>query len=380
MGSMLYIHIPYCKGKCIYCDFYSAGRIDWQRYLKTLIREFSIRKDELGECLSSIYVGGGTPSLSPEMDFKNFTDNLFKIIKEKGVVLDSDFEFTIEVNPEDVNLSKITAWKEAGINRVSMGIQTLDDELLRFLHRRHDSRKALEACGLLADNFSNFSLDFIYGIPDQTVDSLLDSVRKTLIFGPKHISTYSLTFEEKTPLGLMLRQGRVKEQEEEAYLRMDNELAQLLDAEGFERYEISNYAKPGFRSRHNSGYWHDKPYLGLGPAASSYDGFDVRRINPSNLKDYMDWFDSARPKGPFYKEEVLSREEKLEEHVMVSLRCREGISLTRFEERFSKEARDILLEKSDKFLKSNDLILDGDSLQLSQKGIAISDYIILSLI
>ena len=192
---MLYIHIPYCKGKCIYCDFYSTGFSNRKEFLKALLAELSIRGEELEECLSSIYIGGGTPSLLTPDEFSWLTGELHSFFARKGISFSDDFEFTMEVNPEDVDREHILAWRNAGVNRISMGIQSLNDNELSFLKRRHDADKALKSLELIASKFDNYSLDFIYAIPGQTIDSLRNTLSTALQFRPPHISVYALTYE-----------------------------------------------------------------------------------------------------------------------------------------------------------------------------------------
>lgn len=367
---MLYFHIPFCKGKCIYCDFYSGGNPDWNKYLKALASELSERTDELrGDCLSSIYFGGGTPSLIPTALFKDFMRDTFDTLDKADIPLAKDIEFTIEVNPEDVGPETVEAWKEAGVNRVSMGVQSLVDDELRLLRRRHDAERAIKAATLLRENFSNLSLDLIYGIPGQSHKSLELSLAGLLSLSPDHISAYALTFEEGTALDVLRQRGSVAEPSEDIYLELGSLVAQRLEEAGYERYEISNYARPGFRSRHNSGYWSGRPYVGLGPSASSFDGKSHRRTNKADVKGYMD---GRRD----FEEEFLSREERLEEIVMVGLRNREGVDLSLF----TRPERETILKKASTWLQKGDLVAREARLALARHAIPLSDFIILDLL
>ena len=378
---MLYIHIPYCQGKCIYCDFYSTGLSNRKEFLKALVAELSYRRKELDECLSSVYIGGGTPSLLTAGEFSWLADKLHSFFNSEGISFSDDFEFTLEVNPEDVSPEKLAAWKKAGVNRLSMGVQSLNQEELSFLHRRHNRAKALKSIESVADCFDNFSLDFIYGIPGQTPDTLQQTLSEALSFRPPHVSVYALTYETGTPLELLLRHGKVKSCDEELYNLMDRQVSSQLRQAGMERYEISNYALPGFRARHNSGYWKFKPYLGLGPGASSYNGLNVRRTNPSDLKGYISYFsEPSKHDRSFYEEEVLDCEANIIETIMVSLRCREGIGLEKFKDKFGPEDLELLLKRGKRFIESGDLILSENRLHLSENGIYLSDYIIRNLL
>lgn len=378
---MLYIHIPFCKGKCIYCDFYSAGNPDWQKYLKAIVSELDQRIGELrDDFLSSIYIGGGTPSLIPENEFGELIRNLKNSLEKVKIRLIKDIEFTIEVNPEDVTDSKALTWKENGVNRVSMGIQSLSEEELLTLKRRHTSARAIEAIKILKRYFDNISVDLIYGIPGQNDSSLRHTLQTILTYSPEHISAYSLTFESGTPLQLMKEQGKLKETDEEEYLRFYNIIRETLSKGGYEQYEISNYSKPGYHSRHNSGYWEGKSYLGIGPSAASYNGIDIRRTNPSNLKSYLEYFSLKNYEKPYFQEEHLNEEERREERIFISLRTKKGINLKDFFKAFGEKEYINLKEKAKPWIDNGMLKEEKDFLRLTQNGIFISDNIILQLI
>lgn len=379
---MLYIHIPFCKGKCIYCDFYSSGNPDWGKYLKAITSELSIRVDELrGDFLSSVYIGGGTPSLMPADVFSPFMESVWQVLNDAGIRCSESPEITVEVNPEDVDISRVRAWKGAGINRVSMGVQSLDDDELRLLRRRHDSASVYRAFDLVGSHFGNVSLDVIYGIPGQTVESYRETLREIVALKPNHVSAYSLTYEPKTPLVVLRDSGRLRECNEEEYLKMDSLTAAILQEAGYERYEISNYCLPGFHSRHNSGYWSGKPYLGLGPSACSFDGKNVRRSNPADLKGYMMKYGAGESSPePFYVEETLGIEECRIERIFTSLRRKSGLSLSDFERDFGSKERATLEAGAQKWVDSGDMVCGDETLALSGKGINISDHIILDLI
>ena len=277
----LYIHIPFCKRKCIYCDFYSiAGSPDLMGgYAGALIDEFDNRKDELGgERISTVYLGGGTPSLMP-------AGLLSKIVSHIG--LDGVEEATIEVNPDDVAMEYVKELADMGFNRVSMGVQSFIDSELRLLNRRHDAKGARNAVDILKRcGIQNISIDLIYGIPGQTLQSWRESIDAALSLDVPHISAYNLTYEEGTRLTMMRDKGRIKEVGDELCVDMFDALSGLLSDAGYEQYEISNFSKPGMYSRHNSSYWNFTPYLGLGASAHSFDG-RKRRYNPSNLREYV---------------------------------------------------------------------------------------------
>lgn len=379
---MLYIHIPFCKSKCIYCDFYSGGNPQWQKYIKAVVLELSLRINELkDDSLSSIYIGGGTPSLIPEEDYLIFLDGIYSCLESNGISITPVTEITLEVNPEDVTKNKIEAWKSKGVNRISMGVQSLNDGELKIIKRRHNAQKALRSLEQIKKAFDNFSVDLMYGLPGQTLSSLEASLKSLLQFHPPHISIYSLTFEEGTPLTILRDRKEISEAGEDEFIDYNNIIQKQLADNGYERYEISNYSLPGFRSRHNSGYWTGKPYLGLGPSASSFDGDKIRRNNPADLKKYLEYFENPYNESKkFYIEEQLSQEEQIEECIFLSLRTSDGLSLNTFASKFGDKLKHQILQVTRNWINSGHLKLEEERLILTPKGFDISDYIILDLI
>lgn len=381
-ASSLYIHIPYCESKCIYCDFFSGGasRADWLKLKTALINELQFRKDELKTVPDTLYIGGGTPSLIPSDVFVDLVDSVCCIINPSR----NWTEFTIEVNPDDVSESKCRAWREAGVSRVSMGIQSLNDSELKAIRRRHDSVQALYAYNILRRYFSNVSVDLMFGIPGQTLESWKDSVSKVISLGPEHISAYSLMLEEGTALTTLYNQGRVELPEEEVCDEMWEFLSDELKRSGYEQYEISNYSRPGFRSIHNSRYWSGNPYLGLGPSAHSYDGHNLRRFNPADLNGYLSYYASPRETGCdhhkcFHEDEFLNEYELIEERILTRMRVKEGLDLSEFRKEFGDDHYKQLLRNAAPMLTSGEIRLDSQSLSLTPKGIMTSNRVILSL-
>lgn len=273
----LYIHIPFCRSKCAYCDFYSGPlrEFEAQRYVDALTAEFEARRAEIG-CIETVYVGGGTPSSIDPMLLRGFCD-----LAEPGA------EITIEVNPEDVDDRLAERALTAGFNRVSMGVQSLSDTELAAIGRRHNATKAMEAVATLRrSGFTNISLDLIYGLPGQTMESWRRSLDGVLSLNPAHLSAYMLSYEPGTRLYHAREQGKIAEADDDTLLAMYDRLCHTAASAGFEHYEISNFSRPGLRSRHNSSYWDFTPYLGLGPGAHSFDGL-TRRFNPPSLHDYL---------------------------------------------------------------------------------------------
>lgn len=379
---MLYIHIPYCRKKCFYCDFFSGGsRIaEWDAYLKAVVNELTERIDELPQKVDTIYIGGGTPSLIPYEYFGTFTDSLRTTLLNGGKEISDELEFSLEVNPEDVDNRNIKQWKNSGVNRISVGIQTFNDIILNKIGRNHNSEAAHNALDKISASFDNFSGDLIFGLPEQTEQVLKNDIELLLSYAPKHISIYSLMFEDGSAITEMREQGRFKEADDNIVTDQYKLISGMLSNAGFEHYEISNYALPGYLSKHNSGYWSGKPYLGLGPSAHSFNGDNLRRANPADIRGYIKRFNSQNnSNSKFYLEERLDNREKEEESIMLSLRTESGINLTRFKSDFGAKRLEKLLIKAKPLISNGLLIIDKDSLKLTSKGIMISDYLIVEL-
>ena len=365
----VYIHVPFCKKRCIYCDFYSTtSGFEWKRsYISALKREMRLRRSEIDfSRVPSLYIGGGTPSQLPP----DLLIELFQTAKD-NFTLSEGAEVTIEVNPDDVTPSLIDALRQTPVNRISMGVQTFRDEMLRFLNRRHTSEQALQAVQLFRDaGYNNISLDLIYGLPSQTFEAWTCDVQQLLKLSVPHLSAYALSYENGTPLYKMLQGGEVSEASDELSWRMYEYLMDETKASGYEHYEISNFAKPGMRARHNSSYWDGSPYLGLGPGAHSYDGDNVRRSNNTSLEEYV----SAIADVP-HQLEVLSREEQYDELIMTRLRTASGLYLRAL----TPEQESYCLQMAEQHLCCGNLIREGDILRLSRKGIFISNSVISDL-
>lgn len=371
----VYIHIPFCARKCVYCDFYSVGArlADWPRLVSALLDEARVRVPELtgaGAKCDTLYIGGGTPSLLPPGEFGRLAAGVLSLT---GPVS----EFTVEVNPDDVTGELADAWRGAGIDRVSMGVQSLVDDELRAIGRRHDSRRAREAYDTLRRRFGNVSLDLMFGLPGQTRRSLRESVAGVIDMRPEHVSVYSLMYEERTALTRMRDSGRIDETPEEESAAMFADITEMLDSAGYEQYEISNYSLPGFRSRHNSAYWSGEPYVGLGPAAHSYDGLRTRRANAPDVRAYISrWLDGG---GDAVTVETLTDDELREEMIMTRLRTRGGIPLEEFRRRFGAVAFRSLLSASRRWVAVGLMEERDGTLALSRRGVMVSDEIIVSL-
>lgn len=390
--SGVYIHVPFCHSKCLYCDFYSGGIKNkglMDSYVDALCCEMTERKSEINDLPDSLYIGGGTPSLLDSVNFQKLTDSFNKNYPE----INNIKEFTIEVNPEDVTVEKCKLWKDSGVNRISMGIQSLNDEELRIIGRRHSAKKAIISYEILRSFFDNISVDLIFGLPSQTVNSLSENLNEILSLQPDHISVYNLMLEQGTALNLLFQQGKIDLPEEDEVMKMWELVIDNLCCHGFYHYEISNFSLPGFESYHNNKYWDSSPYIGFGPSAHSYDGYRIRRANRNDLKGYIKIFGgkgrdinnenkktSDDRSFPFYTEEILSSEELSEEMIFTRLRRSKGLDLKEFSSTFGTEKKRNLIIRAEPYIKDGFLAITGDSLKLTRKGIFISDSIFSNLI
>lgn len=358
----LYIHIPFCKQACYYCDFFFSTNQEQRSTLSLAIAsELSMQKGYLGgERLETIYFGGGTPSiLLPEE-----LDEILSAVHANFSIA-NQAEITIEANPDDLTKEKVEYLFRAGINRLSVGIQSFDDNILKSLNRAHDNRMA-KGCIELAQTagFKNISVDLIYAIPGLTDFAWEKDVREAVALQPQHVSSYSLTIEEKTVFGKWTKQGKMKRLDDDVAAHQLNLLIDILEGEGYEQYEVSNFSKPGFQSNHNSNYWRNKKYLGVGPSAHSYNG-ESRQYNVSNNAMYSRSI--SQNKVPF-TQEVLTREDKINEYLLTTLRTCWGADLNILREQF---LFDILSESNDyikSLQQSGFAIIENNILRLTRQG------------
>ncbi|MBR6285056.1 MAG: radical SAM family heme chaperone HemW [Muribaculaceae bacterium] len=378
--SGIYIHIPFCKSRCTYCDFYSTVASPlMERYVAALVSEAHMRISELnGDSGSTIYIGGGTPSQLPVPLMRSLMSGIRQAVdaNEMEWVSAACQEFTVEVNPDDVTASYITALAQMGVNRISMGLQTFDDDLLRLIGRRHTAQQAIQAVrAIRLAGINNVSIDLIFGLPGQTIEAWRQSLDMALSLHPEHLSAYALSYEPGTVLWRQREQGKVREVDEETSVAMYAHLMTAMRRAGYEHYEISNFALPGRRSRHNSSYWTETPYLGLGASAHSYDG-QLRRHNPADIVAYV----SAIERGESPVEvETLEPWERYDERVMVTLRTCEGIDMAAIERDFGPQALQHLQKAAQPHIIAGNLRQNDAHLILTQQGIMTSDAIIRDL-
>ena len=368
MPESLYIHIPFCIRKCLYCDFLSVTYNESlaKAYTDALCKELILKKD-IAEELKTIYIGGGTPTILPEECFSQ----LFKCLKDNFKFSDSH-EITIEANPGTVDKSKIDAMLSLGVNRLSIGVQSFNDNKLKTLGRIHTSDEALKAIEAIKNSgINNFSIDLIYGIPGQTLDSWKRTVSKAVELSPAHISSYELTPEKDTPLYRLIQSGEVKMPDEDLVLSMYDYAIDHLTSKGYEHYEISNFALPRFRCLHNLNYWDRGEYIGAGAGAHSF----IRGFRSKNTDDIRRYIKDLN-KGIIPKAEStdIKRDDAIKEFIFLNLRKTEGISLAKAEA-LGLDMPGVCLELTEEGY----LEIKGDYLRLSRKGLVISNSVIVRL-
>jgi oxygen-independent coproporphyrinogen-3 oxidase len=366
----IYIHIPFCRKLCFYCDFYHViTRNSSPGFVPALLKEASLRKDYLeGERVNTVYFGGGTPSVFSVEDLGLIMARL----RQEYEIAD-EAEITIELNPDDVNPEFLSGLHKLGINRISLGIQSWRDTDLKLLNRRHDAagaEKALRHC--IDEGFGNITIDLIYGIPGMSVKEWESNLDFSFSFDIKHFSAYHLTIEKGTVFGRMLENGIFREVDEELSAELFNILLKKSADAGFINYEISNFGKQGFFSRHNTNYWKQVKYLGLGPSAHSFNGYS-RQWNRSDLKGYIESVNLGKPD---VESEELDGRTRFNEYIMTSLRTMWGIDLEFVESAFEKEGYDYVVNMSAKFRQYGLMKKENNNLVLTDQGKLISDNII----
>ena len=366
----IYVHIPFCKTICSYCDFYSVAVSDAKTdCINAIVKEISLKKDYLPDNdISTIYIGGGTPSLLSLNEMETIINQIYK-----DYSVDINSEITVEVNPDDVNLEYLLGLKKLNVNRISLGIQSWRDADLRLMNRRHNAAQAAQALkDTIKAGFENISADLIYGLPKTTINDWQSNLDITFSYDIKHLSAYHLTIENGTPFKKMLDKGTIIEIEEEDSMAFFNLLIEQADKEGFVHYEISNFGKPDYFSIHNSNYWKQVNYIGVGPSAHSFNGYS-RQWNIKSIKKYINLINEGKT---FFEREELDAQTKFNEYIMTSLRTMWGINLDYVEKTFEREGYDYIINLSDKFKKYGLMKVDNQHLILTDQGKMTSDNII----
>lgn len=365
----IYIHIPFCKTKCHYCDFYKTTDFGAKTdFVSALKQEIEWRKNELQqEEIASIYFGGGTPSVLKIEEISSILHHLSNCFS-----VADDVEITLEANPDDLTPEFLEGVKNTPVNRLSIGTQSFHDADLKSMNRRHNSQQALASIQAARDaGIQNISIDLIYGLPNQTLADWKDNVLKAVALDVQHISAYHLTYHEGTVFYEYLKTGKIKELPDELSFDQFKLLLSELKKAGFEQYEISNFARNQRYSRHNKAYWERKKYLGFGPSAHSFD-HQSRRWNVSSLRKYLQAIDE---KGPFWETEVLSPQDQYNDYMITSLRTKWGISLNYLQTNFASKYVSHFQDEAEKYLESKHLYLEDGIYRLSDEGLFISDKI-----
>ena len=364
--SNLYFHYPFCKQACHYCNFhFSTSPKHNSSIWEAMKKELKLRSDEFDTVIDSIYFGGGSPSLLNSEAIGNMID----LIHELAEVTPS-LEVTLEVNPDDMNSEYLKALKAAGVNRISLGVQSFLDRDLVLMNRAHSSKDALKALELVSTHFNNYSLDLIYGMPYSTLIEWEQNLDTAMAFAPPHLSSYALTVEPKTALYHQVQKGEILLIQEEAVQEQYQLMIQKSEDLGYVNYEFSNFGKPSFFSVNNQNYWKGKPYLGIGPAAHSYDGNNIRKWNVSNNRLYLKAIEEGKLA---LEQEELTVKDRYNEYLMTGLRTIEGISLEFVKSRFGLRYAMYLEEQAARQLKEQHFYWDGDHLKIAKSAKFLTD-------
>ena len=369
----IYIHIPFCRQKCYYCDFYKTVNTSLtEKYLSGLKQEAKLRKNYLqNEVVETIYFGGGTPSVLTANELEAILNHISENYK-----LSNQLETTFEANPDDLTPDYLNAIKLAGINRLSIGIQAFQDVHLKKMNRRHNAEQAEKVVrNAVKTGINNISVDLIYGLPDLVEKQWKESLDRVFNLPVQHLSAYHLTYHEGTAFYTWLKKGTLKELSENESVNQFNILLDSAEKAGFEQYEISNFARDEQYSKHNTAYWLGKKYLGLGPSAHSYDQ-NTRRWNVSHVERYIHGVETGEE---YFEEEKLNVKEHFNEHILTRIRTKWGVSLSFVNQKFGETYHQYLLQQIAKHQESGFVILKDETITLSREGLFVSDEIMSDL-
>ncbi|MBR3163034.1 MAG: oxygen-independent coproporphyrinogen III oxidase [Clostridia bacterium] len=379
----IYIHIPFCKKKCYYCDFTSFADCDeiQEKYMDCLRRELLYKLGKIDDSydITTVYIGGGTPSYIDSKYIKDVIGILMNEIgkkqSENHQLNKCEIEITIEINPGTATEKKLQDYMEAGVNRLSLGLQSTNNNLLKEIGRIHNFEQFLETYSLAREvGFKNINIDLMLGLPNQTIVDLKDSLEQVITLEPEHISVYSLILEEDTKLYNMVQEGRAKLPDEDTERQMYWYVKNTLELHGYKHYEISNFSKPGYESRHNVNCWKQKEYLGIGLAASSYLKGE-RYSNISDLNKYIENVEAGKYDKNCIVEEIQNLEDKQKEFMMLGLRTIDGISIREFKNKFNQNPLYLFRNELDKLSKEKLLTVDEDSIRLTNRGIDLANKV-----
>ncbi|MDI3545615.1 MAG: oxygen-independent coproporphyrinogen oxidase [Rikenellaceae bacterium] len=373
LAEHLYIHIPFCRYRCPYCSFYSTIYLNddtKNQFLDALINEIEIKNFLLSKNIKTIYLGGGTPSMLSINDLGKIFDKI--LINHQ---LDKNAEITIEANPEDINIELVKGWQKIGINRVSLGVQNINEKHLQFLGRKHTKKQIINAIEILKNaDFQNISLDFIIGLPEENIEDLKNNFQIILDYKIPHFSSYLLTIEEKTRLSNLVHKHPEILQDDDDTLKNISQWYLWAKNSGYEHYEVSNFSLSSYQSIHNSSYWTQKNYIGIGPSAHSYI-HPFRLWNTSSLRNYNSLIKNDKLD---FQYEILNEKNIFNEYIMTRLRLKEGICLADLTKRFNKKITQYLIEQTDKISREY-IIKTNDKIYLTKEGWLIMDGILVDL-
>ena len=368
----IYLHIPFCKSRCSYCDYFSsANESQIDMFVKSLCAEARMRKHEISESVKTIYFGGGTPSRLQKIHFEQIFDTLFG----EFTIL-SDAEITLEANPDDLSQEYIQMLAALPFNRLSIGIQSFDDRELKFLNRRHRKKQALDAVKYVKQaGFNNLNIDLMYGLPNQTLERWKSALQQAVDLNIQHISAYHLAYEPETEMLSLLQAGKINPLNEQISNEMFSMLVNTLADSGFTHYELSNFALPDRFSQHNSSYWRGEKYIGLGAAAHSFDG-NHRSWNVSSITEYINAIEANTPNRTV---EQLTSAEKYNEFILTGLRTIWGVDLQKLQNTFGATFYGFCLKNAQKHINNHLLKIEGNTLKILPEGVFIADGIVSDL-
>ena len=362
----IYIHYPFCKKACHYCNFHFSTKLKNQSaVLEGILKEIELRSSEMKSPIESIYFGGGSPSIIESNFIEKILNKIFKKYNVK-----KDLEITLELNPDDFSRDYLTEIKAIGVNRISLGVQSFDQFDMKLLNRNHSSTQSIKALDCISKLYDNFSIDLIYGIPYSSIEKWKNNLKIALKYNPPHLSCYSLTLETNTALQYKVNSGEIKLLDEKLVKKQYNYLVEKLEKKGYRNYEFSSFAIPGHYAINNSNYWNGKPYIGIGPSAHSYNGRSIRSWNISNNIKYVKAImDNKLP----LKKERLNKNDLYNEFIMTGLRKEEGVSLKKVRSLFGIRYKEYLKKQLNKHVSNNNIVFNGDLIKISKKARFLTD-------
>ena len=367
----IYIHIPFCRQACTYCNFHFSTTLGQKEQLLNALKEeiiLTAQNKTTPETIDTIYIGGGTPSLLTPVELNNIL-----ITVQQNFTVNKQVEFTLEANPDDITIETLHQWLQLGINRLSLGVQSFNEAELKWMNRAHNASQSRQSINdIIAAGFSNFSVDLIYGSPLLSNKDFIENIKTVISKNIPHVSAYALTVEPATALHALISKKKSSPVDEARQAEQFDILVQMMESAGYEQYEISNFAKPGFRSRHNSSYWQGKPYYGFGPAAHSFDGKNIRRWNIANNALYIK---SIEQHIIPFEEEKLTLTQQLNERIMISLRTMEGLDLEKIKLEFGNNFSNEIVTNAQKFITDHTLMQKNNTLVLTKEGKFFADGI-----